>query len=338
MATEPEAPLVPPDVDLRGMEFMPLKGDILFKSTTWLKGSHEARCAALRLWWHAFAHEVPAASLPDDDFLLAEHAGYGEVVKAWLKIKPQALRGWVLCSDGRWYHKTVAALALEAWDGRLKNREKMRKWREKKASRDTDGNGGGNGNSGGSVPVTGQGDEPVTGVVTNRRELKGQLQGESQLQGEGEIIIDSEAASPPVAARAPAVTATSPEDAAFADWQRIAAIEGWPPADFLNSTRRYRLQAILAICGGLNGWNAAIDRARDAEFLRKPDGAPQRWFDLDWLLDEQKFTRLMEGRYAERHDHRSTDLERARAGIDQAATGGSVPDGGGADAYLDRPH
>lgn len=62
---------------------MPLKGDVLFKSTTWLKGSHEARCAALRLWWQSFAHEVPASSLPDDDYLLAEYAGYGEVVKPW---------------------------------------------------------------------------------------------------------------------------------------------------------------------------------------------------------------------------------------------------------------
>lgn len=329
MVAQAPAPPVPPDVDLRGMEYMPLKGDVLFKSTTWLKGSHEARCVALRLWWHSFAHEVPASSLPDDDFLLAQHAGYGEVVKAWLKIKPQAMRGWILCSDGRWYHKTVAALALEAWEGRLKNREKIRKWREKKAG----GNSGGNGNGGGSVPVTGGGDVPVTGPVTNRRESKG----ESESKLKGEIIKeDSEAASSLIAPRAPAVTEPTPEDLALAAWQSTAAIERWPAADFLNSTRRYRLQHILAICGGIEGWSIALERARDADFLRKADGTPQRWFDLDWMLDDQKFTRLMEGRYAERHDTRSTDLERARAGIDQANAGGSVPDGGGTDAYLDR--
>lgn len=314
MADQLPDPPVPEDVDLRGMEFMPLKGDVLFKSTTWLKGSHEARCAALRLWWHSFAHEVPASSLPDDDYLLAEYAGYGEVVKAWQKIKPQAMRGWILCDDGRWYHKVVAELALEAWKGRVKNREKVRKWREKQAG----GNSGGNGNGGGDVPVTGGGVKPVR----NRREGEGQL----ELQGKGEIIDHDSAAasSSSVAARGTKPETPTPvarpadddpgpipvfldraPDAALKLWQEAARIEGWPAADFLNSTRRHRLLAILAACGGLEGWRAALEHARDAEFLRRPDGTPQPWFDLDWMLDESHFTRLMEGRYAERRTPQS---------------------------------
>lgn len=280
MADQPQPPLVPAEVDLRGMDFMPLKGEILFKSTTWLKASHEGRCAALRLWWHSFAHEVPAASLPDDDQLLSEHAGYGEVVKAWLKIKPQAMRGWVLCSDGRWYHKVVAALAMEAWEGRLKNRERVRKWREKKAGGNADGNGGGNEHSADPVRVT--------------TRVRNGLKGESELQRQSQLqLIDSEAADSPAAARdTPPVDDPGPipeflrrvptpdvATAAYAHWQEAAGIEGWPDVGFLNSHRRQQLLARLDQCGGIDGWKRAIEQARDADFLRMPDGTPQRWFD-----------------------------------------------------------
>lgn len=104
------------------MPYIPLHGDELFNSTTWITSSHEARSAALRLWWHSFAHEVPAASLPADDSLLAEHAGYGVAIKAWQKVKAAALRGWIKCSDGRFYHPFVANLANAAWEERLAQR------------------------------------------------------------------------------------------------------------------------------------------------------------------------------------------------------------------------
>lgn len=111
-------PLVSADVDLRGYEFMPLYGDRLKKSQTWITADPAGKVAALELWWHAYAHEVPAGSLPDDDRLLADYAGFGVSVRAWLKVRPQAMRGWVMCSDGRLYHPFVAELVLEAWKGR----------------------------------------------------------------------------------------------------------------------------------------------------------------------------------------------------------------------------
>lgn len=122
-------PLVPLDVDLRGYEFIPLFGDRLFGSETWIGITPEAKLAALQLWWRAYAKEVPASSLPENDALLANYAGYGVQMKPWRRVKAQAMRGFVLCSDGRWYHPFVAELALDAWKGRRQHQLRTMKAR-----------------------------------------------------------------------------------------------------------------------------------------------------------------------------------------------------------------
>jgi hypothetical protein len=123
------APLVPIDVDLRGYEFMPLYGDRLFASETWVNASADGKVAMLRLWWHAWSREVPAGSLPDSDKHLSEFAGYGVAVKAWRKIKPEVMPGWIKCSDGRLYHDRLFEWALEAWDKRVKDRQRKANFR-----------------------------------------------------------------------------------------------------------------------------------------------------------------------------------------------------------------
>lgn len=117
--TELPTPLVPVEVDLRGYEFMPLYGDRLLNSETWIGGTDEERVAALRLWWHAYAKETPAGSLPHSDRFLAQYAGYGDRVKGWVKVRAQAMRNWVKCSDGRLYHPVLAGIVLSAWAMRL---------------------------------------------------------------------------------------------------------------------------------------------------------------------------------------------------------------------------
>lgn len=66
---------------------------------------------AFRLWAKSW-HQVPAASLPDDDRLLAHLAGLALV--KWKRVRAMALRGWIQCSDGRLYHPVIAEKALEA--------------------------------------------------------------------------------------------------------------------------------------------------------------------------------------------------------------------------------
>jgi hypothetical protein len=106
--------MTPADCDLRDFQFMPL--DVLRlrdSGISVLCSGDEFRCAVL-LWCAAW-HQVPAASLPDDDMVLSQFAGFGRVVKEWKKVRAGALHGWVKCSDGRWYHPVVAEKAREAW-------------------------------------------------------------------------------------------------------------------------------------------------------------------------------------------------------------------------------
>lgn len=111
-------PLTPAGCDLREFPFMPLDVVRLRDSDiSAISSGDEFRCAVL-LWCAAW-HQVPAASLPDDDIILAQLAGYGRVVKEWKKVRSGSLRGWVKCSDGRLYHPVVAEKANEAWSRKL---------------------------------------------------------------------------------------------------------------------------------------------------------------------------------------------------------------------------
>lgn len=107
-------PLVPVDTDLRDFPYMPL--DVVRLRDSGLSAAPDGEVfRACVLSWCVSWHQVPAASLPDDDADLAWLLGYGRDVRGWKKLRSTgALRGWIKCSDGRLYHPTVAEKALEA--------------------------------------------------------------------------------------------------------------------------------------------------------------------------------------------------------------------------------
>lgn len=115
------APLVPPEVDLNGLEYMPLLGDRLFSSDFDLDASDTEFRIGLKLWWAAWK-QVPAASLPKEDARLCKLAGLGENPAKWRKVRERALHGFVECSDGRLYHPVVAKQALIAWEKRVEDK------------------------------------------------------------------------------------------------------------------------------------------------------------------------------------------------------------------------
>ncbi|MFP5433143.1 MAG: hypothetical protein ACLGIM_08495, partial [Alphaproteobacteria bacterium] len=120
--SEYPAPLVPSWVDLREFKFMPLEVARLLDSEIMALEDAEAFRAGVVSWCKGW-HQVPAASLPNDDGALCKMLGYGRDLKTWVKLrKAGALRGWVLCSDGRLYHPVVAEKAMKAWAGKVEQR------------------------------------------------------------------------------------------------------------------------------------------------------------------------------------------------------------------------
>jgi len=126
-------PPVPPEVDLRGLDYMPLHGNHLFGSEFNALATDDAWRAGVTLWWAAW-NQQPAGSLPDNDMALCRLADLGRDVKGWKQIREMALRGFVLCSDGRLYHPFICKQALIAWDKRVKERERKAEYRAKKAA------------------------------------------------------------------------------------------------------------------------------------------------------------------------------------------------------------
>ena len=106
-----QPPLTPLNCSLRGLPFMPLDTERLLDSDMMALATGEEFKTALRLWCKSWNQE-PAASLPDDDRILAHLAG--KDLAAWRKVRDMALRGFLKCSDGRLYHPVIAEKAIEA--------------------------------------------------------------------------------------------------------------------------------------------------------------------------------------------------------------------------------
>jgi hypothetical protein len=136
--TDLPAPPVPADCDLRNFQDMPLEVDTLRDSDLRRRSTGDEFKAAVVLW-AACWHQMPAGSLPDDDVELADLAGIGTgkpAVRAWMKVKPMALRGWYKASDGRLYHPVMSTKAIKSWGvkqaskrKRDQDAERLRRWR-----------------------------------------------------------------------------------------------------------------------------------------------------------------------------------------------------------------
>ncbi|MFT3955651.1 MAG: DUF1376 domain-containing protein [Piscinibacter sp.] len=241
-------PLVPPEVDLRGLEYMPLFGNHLFGSGFNAAATDAEWRAAVTLWWAAW-NQVPAGSLPSDDKALCRLADLGRDLKAWRKLKQLALHGFTLCSDGRLYHEFLCGQALVAWEKRVKGRERKARWR---ASRDGD-----------------KGPESQPSERGRNADVPAERKGRDGKGREGKGMKVEESAPSTRAAVQPADV----DPQVWADWLQLRAKKRAPVTQtVIDGARAEAGKAGLSLEGFLRTWCTRGSQGLDASWLMSPAG------------------------------------------------------------------
>lgn len=302
--TLPE-PLVPAECSMVGNEWFPLHFGRLRKSKWWRRATDLARARNVMMWGEAYA-AVPAGSLPDDDDDLAEAAGFGMDVAAFLVVKAEIMAPWSLCSDGRWYHPTVCEVVIEAWE---KQSEKRKAAAAKKAAQRAKVRG--QASPGERVPaenadvpkdtanVPGDTTEKGGDIDTHKRRGQERTEDTPQPPNGGEpktgqdqqqFDLATEALEPP-----------DEVQLAFDAWNATASACGLPRAKTLDENRRRAIRKRLE-AGGIDLWREALTAIEVSAFLRglRP-GGDGRIFkaDLTFVCQAKSFQRLVDGGYGE---------------------------------------
>jgi hypothetical protein len=135
-------PLTPADCDCTDLDGFMLNVERLMASELVAVSSLEVVGAALLLWSRAWK-QMPAASLPNDERVIAAFCKMP--LPRFRKLRAEVLRGFVLCSDGRLYHRFLSAEAMRAFERKQAYRkrretdsERLKKWREKRDRNDSE--------------------------------------------------------------------------------------------------------------------------------------------------------------------------------------------------------
>ncbi|MHB1310527.1 MAG: DUF1376 domain-containing protein [Gemmatimonadaceae bacterium] len=146
--------------------------------------SPEEAWHALMLWCRAW-QQHPPASLPNDERVLMAFSRAGA---RWKKVRDMAMRGFVLCSDDRYYHPVLCEQVTTAWAKRKvyrNDQERLKRWREaRKASNETPEKAPGN--------AAGNGSETRFNVVSGGiSEPDRQGQGQGQKEREEGLLLNT---------------------------------------------------------------------------------------------------------------------------------------------------
>jgi hypothetical protein len=257
---------------------MPLEVPRLLDSDLVALSTGDEFKAAFILWAKSWS-QLPAASIPDDDRILAKWVGFP--LSEWLALREMALRGWVLCTDGRLYHPVVADLAISAQAKRKGQAEKANsRWAKVRAAKS-------------SAPMP-PAQKPDASADAAASETNAGL-----MQGKGTVEEE-----PPLPPRGPEplellVADERPDLArqAFDLWNDTARRCGLPLAEDLTDRRRKAITKRLE-SGGLPRWRKALDSVEHSKLCRglKQDSTWRA--NIDFVCSPSGFQKLVEGTYA----------------------------------------
>lgn len=120
--------MTPAGCVLQDFPHTPMYRARLFGSSFHARATDSEWRAGVTLWMKSW-DQTPAGSLPDDDIELCRLAELARDMKLWKKLRAGAMRGWVLCSDGRLYHPVVAEGVNNALEAKVAQRDKTTKAR-----------------------------------------------------------------------------------------------------------------------------------------------------------------------------------------------------------------
>jgi uncharacterized protein YdaU (DUF1376 family) len=301
-------PPIPGDLDVSHLNNFMLDTRRLLTSELVARANGDEFKAAVLLWCHAW-QQVPAASLPDNDVVLASFAGFGRNLNGWQRVRAMALHGFIKCSDGRLYHKTLADEAKRASvrhasyaAARKADADRLKRWRDKrqKASEkagEIDGE---------SIADTSPQIECET-VGETRFETVGETRFETRFETRMKRVRDETrrddkeitrrgGANAPSLSLIVAESDCRNEGAAIQAWNEMADETGVSRVQLLTQRRRPKLRARLAQSGGITGWTSLLEKIKGSKFLR---GQNDRGWKVtfDFAINEAGFTKILEGNY-----------------------------------------
>lgn len=256
--------------------WMPLNiGDYLRDTMELSAEEHGAYLLLIMAYW------TRRGPLPDDDKALRSITKIS--THRWRKISPK-MRAFFCVKDGFWHHKRIEQELQQAAENRAKRRAQTEAAREAKAAK------------------TRSAADSVTETPPPPPPHK-----ESSLRSDSVESASRE------------IDQMQPDPRAINGFNLQQAVEMWnalareldlPLCAKLSKTRAGKLRARLQDAGGLGGWQKALEKIRGDPFFTGDN--PRGWrANIDFLLREDRFAKLMEGGYDKRKPAgRTLDLDR----------------------------